>query len=99
MKYAWAVPGAKVVCVVTGPLPESDPIDPLWEPSVGKVYTISAVIDHPRWLSVMLEESPLDDWCYSARRFRPVIDRTQEQDVAIFAPLLTQKSIHVSEDA
>ena len=76
-------------------------------PTLGRVYTIRDVVLNEDGIGVLLVE--IDNGHPSKRsasgrelsfridRFRPLIERTQEQDVALFAHLLDQKSIQVSE--
>lgn len=113
MKYAWAVPGAKVVCVDDANTNSDD----IKEIERGRVYVIAEVVlvlgivclrlegvkrvdpaDFRRVVSDFPGVSP-DDLPFRADRFRPLISRTQEQDVAMFTRLLDQNSIQVSEDA
>lgn len=89
----WAMPGVKCVCIHEGPLPESQPLEPgFWTPVRGEIYTISRIEHHPRGLGLVLKECPTGETqCFSVRRFRPLITRTQEQDMKIFHPLLKVK--------
>lgn len=86
---SWAKPGVKCVCVDAKPNRLSDPVFLMkWLPLEGEVYTIKDVVLHPRSVAVTLEECS-DDRLYCAIwRFRPVVSRSQEQDVALFTHLL-----------
>lgn len=106
MSGAWAKPGVKCVCV------DADPdrfvkLQPSWRDDgfpirEGIIYTICEVLVHPGadLVAVRLVELPdrsIGDYGYALSRFRPLASRTQEQDLAIFRPILT--SISVGEDA
>jgi hypothetical protein len=96
MKYPWAVPGAKVVCVDASTVPGE-----IWKngdcPVKGATYTISDVwVDNSGSLvlefvekqrSLKSEQAFGYRVGYNVRRFRPLI--TQADDVAKFAHLLT----------
>lgn len=79
---SWAVKGAKVVCV-----DDAGFLD-LWQgnfPTKGGIYTVSkSSLIHSD--SIFLDECPPDrngiPCSWSVWRFRPVIKRTQEQDIA-----------------
>lgn len=93
MRYPWAVPGAKVVCIKEG----------LWNyylegevhPFKGQILTIREVTlgsDGDIYLRFKELSSPPvrrndQEAEYAACRFRPL--HTQETDVALFAHLLT----------
>lgn len=90
----WAKPGVKCVYIVKRP-PEKKPTRiPL---QYLGVYTIRAVIAHPITgeLGVYLvgveneihKESGMEKGYY-LRAFRPLITRSQEQDMELFTPLL-----------
>lgn len=96
MKYSWAVPGRKVVCVLGGIIdarPRVLRLSPT--PVQGEVYTITHIKhDDPEYggLRLILKERPnLDskgrDHGWGIIRFRPL--HTVETDVALFAGLLT----------
>lgn len=89
---AWAVKGAKVVCI------EEPPSGAIRR---GEVVTIALVTDirdpHGDW-GVVFEEVVSPDGFggfFKGRRFRPLVTRTQDQDIALFAYLLDS----VGEDA
>lgn len=95
MRYPWAVPGAKVVCVDM-----SNTDGRRWycpaPPSEGEVYSIRSTGPslHKRdGLNLLIEGHPNPllstgkDIGFQAWRFRPI--HTQESDVALFAHLLT----------
>lgn len=78
------------------------------EPVFGVIYTIRDVITaRSGEVGILLVEidnmhvshktTSKREVGFAIEHFRPVIERTQEQDVAKFAHLLSQNSIHVSE--
>lgn len=101
MAYEWAVPGAKCVCIDDGystvALPGSEYVGDLDGLARNSIYTIRAVgpdiLDGDRrvWLVEILRENDPDlpyESGFSIARFRPLITRSQEHDVALFAPIL-----------
>jgi hypothetical protein len=60
---------------------------------MGKVYTIDyAVLDEDMTSGVALGFSEMASTdCYELTNFQPVITKTQEEDIALFAPLLERK--------
>lgn len=100
---SWAKVGAKCVCVDDGPPHHSLPEGFSWGVGVavraGKVYEIRSVQTH-RLLSVKTiklagvpDRSGIDDG-YDLSRFRPLITKTQEQDVSMFKSLLNKTPIN-----
>lgn len=100
MRYPWAVPGRKVVCVDAAehaPLnPRIDYIGTLDGLTEGVTYTIRSVQIDPfeqvlsfRLVEIIrpLVEDEIEESGYRATRFRPL--HTIETDVALFAELLT----------
>jgi hypothetical protein len=106
---SWAVKGAKVVCVddahlsycVPGYRYSDDGLDGL---SKGEIYTIRDALVSPfdGAPSIRLVEiTRARNWSrlkkgepgFAVGRFRPLVTKTQEQDVAQFAPLLNAKSL------
>ena len=97
MRYPWAVPGAKVVCVddsigSAGPPPNGYEWMGKVEVKSGKTYTVQSVQINPltNRPCISLVEVPSRgdlDFGYWVARFRPL--HTQETDVALFANLLT----------
>lgn len=84
----WAKPGVKCVCIHdrgrwAGPDGESPSTPPL----KGKVYTIVETDQAEGTLFLTLAECSQDEM-YSVKNFRPVISRTQEQDLELFLPLI-----------
>lgn len=92
----WAKPGVKCVCV--------DNIIPIG-PEVmqcleaGKMYTIRAVEHFEGGMGITVNEivnpsfmynEGISEPVYRLDRFRPLITRTQEQDVALFKSLLNK---------
>ena len=90
---SWAKPGVKCVCIDASPY-ESPGHPPLFGwPIERRVYTVKAVGQfHPHYDGVMLQIAELAnpalidgrDCGWDIRRFRPLITRTQEDDVALF---------------
>lgn len=97
MRYPWAVPGRKVVCVdgsleTSGPPPHGCRWAGKVEVMAGETYTIRSIQINPRSsrlcvLLVELADRSLWDNGYWVGRFRPL--HTVEGDVALFAELLT----------
>ena len=94
MSFDWARPGIEVVCIdddwnftwydVRG-LRSPDRV-----PMLNEVLTVEQAIPHP-WLhsGVGLRFEGIDPLAYwPASHFRPLVSRTIEDDIAIFAPLL-----------
>jgi len=94
----WAKPGVKCVCIDAGDHDVGRP-SPL---VLGSVYTICSLVNWPRdktsgrlgWsqFGLVLEEvrNPYAwiDGAFAVERFRPIVTRTQEQDLEHFTPLL-----------
>lgn len=99
----WAVPGAKVVCVLTHPdwarlaavgFPD------ITTPVRNGIYTIRrtlrvggeecVLVEEIRNKEVCLQHSLflIDEACFALRRFRPLVTSTQEADTAMFLSLL-----------
>lgn len=99
----WAVPGAKVVCVEPSPAASFYGWEKL--PVVGEVYTIRDIVFPDGGTPcIRLDEisNAVSEYFYGPAecsfkiaRFRPLISKTQEQDVALFEPLLNSKSVEV----
>lgn len=102
MDYPWAVPGAKVVCIVTRPAWTSAARSGLGAPQIGNTYTVREVVilnGIPRLRFVEIV-NPITEWkdhpepaeaMFSVKCFRPLI--TQSDDVAKFTHLLTPQKI------
>ena len=89
----WAAKGVKCQSL-TGLW--ADDTGAVWNgPAKGEICTVRHVrrFDGDAYISV---EGRGHDW-FLASAFRPLVKRSQQQDVALFTPLLTQKSIQVSE--
>lgn len=109
---AWAVRGAKVVCVERG---EERNRGFVTYPVVGQVYTIRQVLDHPyggAGIRLVEIENPALPYVVKAgdtprkheaswmlHRFQPVITRTLEQDSTMFRKLLQPKRVRIGETA
>lgn len=101
---AWAKPGVKCVCLVGGSLIPGHPPKHGY-PDAGAVYTVSSFVHEDRWgrgKFIRIAELPnpwkLDqtyDAGWSVSRFRPLVTRTQEQDVELFRSLLTDLPVEV----
>lgn len=87
---AWAKPGVKCVCVDAG-AGRFEMDDSQLE--AGRIYTILEITSEfsvPAVRLVELKAETEDEVGYfHLRRFRPLITKTQEQDVALFTQLLT----------
>ena len=78
---SWAVKGAKVVCINSRPPWWCGVGDPVLVPVEGEVYEISALGDFGGQCGLLLVGmGELDFW--HCRRFRPLVTRSQEQDIA-----------------
>jgi hypothetical protein len=91
---AWAVRGAKCICIDGNWQPPYDGTDvPPFAPAKGTKLTVSGIdgsylqFDELPVLYTRLDGLVGELW-WPASAFRPVIIRTAEQDMAIFAPLL-----------
>jgi hypothetical protein len=90
----WAKPGVKCVCV-----DHSDIFNPNLAivPPMGERHMIKGVLDDylGRGTTLLIEGYPNvslrlgHDMGWAIWRFRPLITRTQQQDLAIFTPLLS----------
>lgn len=88
MAYEWLKTGVQVICTNATPLPGYSTLD---MPKKGGRYVVSQVVWH-RWalgdegvgvyLAGVSRDAP-----YGAFRFRPLITKTQEQDVEMFLRL------------
>ena len=91
----WAKPGVKCVCI------DNDGLEAVLV--VWRVYTIRSVFLHTANIgkyagrvvpAIRLVEcdNPRSWTCgFAAERFRPCVIRTQKDDVALFAPILTAR--------
>lgn len=102
---SWAKVGAKVVCIDAGIIDRSYAgFEPGEEVFVGQVYTVVDVFNSPTGALTfsLAEVRRLDSaqayWGgasgYGAWRFRPLITKTQEQDVAMFKSILVSAPLH-----
>lgn len=103
---AWAVRGAKVVCISTHPEWASLPVE---TPRVGETYTLRAVDVNPFdgvaccWLEEIADQFCLDPRAigfvaFGLFRFRPLVDdEAQERDVALFSHHLRQNAPELVE--
>lgn len=99
---AWAKPGVKCVCVDDEPRAGTE-----WRgdrPTVGAIYTIRSIFCGPAgglsasFFELERSNSSKADYPgqlvgYYLDRFRPIVTKTQEQDVAKFRHLLTPNSV------
>lgn len=84
MTLHWCVPGARCVLIVD-PSKLYD-LEAVPEPPTikrGEVLTVAAVLDHSIGIIIRFNGHPINGW-YTAKAFRPVVDRSEEQDLAIF---------------
>jgi hypothetical protein len=100
---SWARVGQKVVCVDDYPHPLEDMEGVLRSPQTwnmklpikGEVYTISGVVKDGLLLKELSSGyiHPLTgiEMGFKISRFRPLISKSIEDDIAIFAPLLNTK--------
>lgn len=92
---SWAKPGAKCVCVDDSPGVSDGPKltigqtytirDAYWSPAFGRLHVrlceLKGRVSFYRGLGIA-------EGGYRVDRFRPLVSRTQEQDVALFTHLL-----------
>lgn len=87
---SWARVGAKVACIASGPWEKGDTINS-WQwfrrtlfglPVCGGVYTITAVGGHPSTGGVGIRLKGWGRLVFSIDQFRPLVTRSQEQDIA-----------------
>jgi hypothetical protein len=85
---SWAVPGAKVVCI-KAPMSRYSTCADRSEPVFGGKYTIDCdgVLYRRGVFYIGLSEMHPDSM-FRLRLFRPIISKSQEQDVAMFKSLL-----------
>lgn len=83
---AWAKPGVKVVCIADAIGSVKSMGFPLFKK--GQIFTIAFVDEcsYGKFLG-FVEEHPLHTGHING--FRPLVTKTQEDDLAIFLPLLT----------
>lgn len=91
---AWVRPGAKCISLYDFPDARAHGFD---APRAGTIYTVREIDQGPGvydCIRVMEITNPTcdDGWepSWVIKRFRPVVTRSQEQDVAIFRPILDQ---------
>lgn len=96
--YAWAVPGAKAICIVHRFEFAQRPS--LWErllarvrrdPEFREIVTIKKVVTAHGKLCLVLRDFPFE--YVLANNFRPLVTRTIEDDIAIFAPWLNTREV------
>lgn len=99
MSESWVKVGAKCVCVNRGAWPSDGRwlfrlLDPLFgkNPTFGTVYVVTAIYPFEGDPFIMLRG--LKHW-FRADEFRPIITRTEEQDIEMFLPL----AVHAKIDA
>jgi hypothetical protein len=90
MSYSWARPGVKCVCIKQGAWVGTFTDVVGVGPSFNEICVVVAVARILGEKYLQLDGFPT---YYSASRFRPLITKTQEQDVAIFAPLLNTSRV------
>lgn len=92
---SWAKPGARCVCVDKsfyghGHKNDADKL------VVGGIYTIDFVFTDKRGvICVRLQGVTNESAGYMVSRFRPLITKTQEHDVALFKHHLIENSAHI----
>lgn len=85
---SWVRKGVKVICIRD--FREARTVDDLGYtslPTRGDVYTIVTTIHAYGQIGIVLAEFEPDHY-FDLRGFRPLVTRTLEQDLSIFAPLL-----------
>ena len=91
----WAAPGVRCVCVDARPGEHPDSIHtvPFVKNGIYTIYALKAIGDVP---VVQVDGHGLDGRVYAANgwwirlsRFRPLVSRTQSEDLGLFLPLLT----------
>lgn len=98
---AWAKPGVKCVCVTDVGFDAALKYG-MAIPFAGRTYTIREVREFDFGVGVLLAEvvnrpaewaNGVSEAAWQIECFRPLVTRTQEQDVAIFMPMLrTEKA-------
>lgn len=100
---SWVKIGVKCVCIDDSPGREDHHFAQAPRPIGGKIHTISDVTYRFGRCSVQVEELPsrmrgtdgvdYEIWM-DARRFRPLVEpKSEADDIKIFAPLLTVKTL------
>lgn len=87
----WAKPGVKCTCISdwgrwAGPEGEA----PKAPPIKGRVYTIRETETRDGLLFLVLVECDPEEM-FGVKNFRPVVSRTQEQDLELFQHLLVEQ--------
>jgi len=89
---AWAKPGVKCVCVHNsgwwyGDVAFDSDVGP------GKIYTVVEVVTPPSGkVGISLWGQPLGEY-YNADCFRPLVTKTQDEDIALFRHYLDQAGV------
>lgn len=88
---SWCVKGQKVACIKDDWFPVDGKADnKTTHPKIKEIYTINKVSVFSNTVYLVFKECfPYDEYTYDC--FKPVVSKTQEQDVGIFAPLLDIK--------
>jgi hypothetical protein len=96
MKHSWATPGVKCVCIngrwrdrKSGK--RDDP------PSGGPIFTVVSVCAIDGIVFIGLWGDVLDHW-WAVDGFRPLVTRTEEQDIATFLEIARQAQTPVGAD-
>lgn len=86
---SWVVVGAKCVCVDSDiPFKPGHEDEIVADPVKGEIYTVGHVeVDEEGRVWISLLELPEDD-LFEFFHFRPIITKTQEEDVSMFLELL-----------
>jgi len=89
---AWARPGVKCVCVKNSVRTVNDlGLPPFVK---GQVFTITKVEESPIYGTLLYFVERPRQWGH-INGFRPLVTRTEQQDVALFHHLLTGKPVEV----
>lgn len=103
MDYPWAVPGAKVVCVHRKPLWDILIAYGCTLPKERGVYTVREVYSYKGLVGVRLDEimnpnipfrdAGLAEPSFGVKYFRPLVTKTQEQDIEMFRKIVNQEPV------
>ena len=82
---AWAKPGVRCVCIKNSTrIINYQGMPPFLK---GQTFTIAGVVQNEFGVALYFEERGPNQWAHISG-FRPLIERTQEQDLEHFLPLL-----------
>lgn len=96
---AWAKPGVKCVCIAHGwPEHEMEEGGVTRAPMPNEVLTVTEVIrnGYLRFAEIPVVQAAGCELAWDVTAFRPLITRTQEEDLALFRDLLTDAPVEVN---